>query len=178
MYRHIIYKHHAGPAPLPQAPVRPWKMILCLTCLASSLFWVPLVPLYNRPRLQSLTPTCNLPEQSKSNHYWEKAYSRGHQNRKIVTDNRYTWRVQKNTSPICPDLVSVAPNDDARNKNASLVVGKRSDLWAKKIRWQNCLWGRHCFCHTSDYSEIVVRHCSCCRHASGRSTDVCCWVLG
>jgi hypothetical protein len=51
---------------------------------------------------------------------------------KIVTNNWYTWRAHKNMSHICHKLVFATPNNDARNKNASLVVGKRSDLWAKK----------------------------------------------
>jgi hypothetical protein len=46
----------------------------------------------------------------------------GSRKKKIVTDNRYTCRAQKNSSPICPDLISAAPNDDARNKNALLEV--------------------------------------------------------
>jgi hypothetical protein len=68
---------------------------------------------------------CYFLENKILRYYSEKAYSRdvtGREKRKIVTDNRYTWWPQKNSSPICPDLVSAASNDDARNKNASLEV--------------------------------------------------------
>jgi hypothetical protein len=48
--------------------------------------------------------------------YWEKTYTRDvtSSKKEIVTDKRYTWWAQKNSSPIYPDLVSAAPNNDAQ----------------------------------------------------------------
>jgi hypothetical protein len=39
---------------------------------------------------------------------------------------------KKNSSPICPELVSAEPNDDMRNKNASLKVRLIVVLGSKK----------------------------------------------
>jgi hypothetical protein len=79
--------------------------------------------------------------------------------RKIVTDNRYSWRAQKNSSPICSDLVSAAPNNDTRNKNASLEVRSVVVLGSGKRQWPRYFASVMNLEHSDDDGKIIVCRC-------------------
>jgi hypothetical protein len=99
----------------------------------------PLAGLRGRSSIGTLVPSLTL---------LEKPYSRdvtGNEKRKIVINNRYRWRTQKNSSPICPELVSATPNDDVQNKNASLEVRLVVVLGSRKRPWQRPICTHHGF---------------------------------
>jgi hypothetical protein len=97
----------------------------------------------------------------RSWHYWKKAYSRDitGNKKKIVIDNRYRWRAQKNSSPICPDLVSAAPNDDAQNKNAPLEVCSVVILGSGKRQWPRYFASVTGLEHSDDDIKLIACHC-------------------
>jgi hypothetical protein len=73
---HQILKGHAGQAaPAMGTGPFPRKFLSLNLQLASNLFWLPTVPVYNRPRLQSSTPTRNLPYNYKSKCSTSHTYS-------------------------------------------------------------------------------------------------------
>jgi hypothetical protein len=81
--------------------------------------------------------------------------------KKVVTDNRYIWRAQKNMSRVGRDLVSTTPNDGTRNKNASLEVRLRVLLGSEKRPWQRSICTHHGF-------KVYNWH---------KKLTVCCWFF-